>query len=141
MLCIESAGLLVLKGNKILLLRPKGMGAEGHYSIPKGIIAPGETKIEAAIRETFEEVGLKIDPSCIANEEYCIRYVNNGIETKRVYCYVARLPDSCPDIIPIEQLQKDEVEFAAFFERKQALFLLFWRFRHLLYQIPDFDEN
>lgn len=36
-----------------------------HWSLPGGIIDAGETPLEAAIRETKEEMGLTIDPQAV----------------------------------------------------------------------------
>lgn len=48
------------KKNKVLLIHKKtGLGA-GLINAPGGRIEPGETPMEAAVRETDEEVGLKV---------------------------------------------------------------------------------
>jgi 8-oxo-dGTP diphosphatase len=48
----------VVKGNRILLIRKKrGFGA-GKINGPGGKIDPGETAMQSAIRETFEELGV-----------------------------------------------------------------------------------
>ena len=52
------SGVLVLRGNQVLLQRRKDNGLWG---IPGGSLEPGESFEEAAIRETYEEVGLVID--------------------------------------------------------------------------------
>lgn len=52
------SGVLLLRENQVLLQRRKDNGLWG---IPGGSLEPGETLEEAAIRETFEEVGLMID--------------------------------------------------------------------------------
>jgi predicted NUDIX family NTP pyrophosphohydrolase len=36
---------------------------DGHWTIPKGEVEPGEDLLEAAIREVDEETGIAIDPS------------------------------------------------------------------------------
>jgi 8-oxo-dGTP pyrophosphatase MutT (NUDIX family) len=52
------SGILLLQENQVLLQRRKDNGLWG---IPGGSLEPGESLEEAAIRETFEEVGLVID--------------------------------------------------------------------------------
>jgi predicted NUDIX family NTP pyrophosphohydrolase len=65
----RSAGLLVfrrIEGTiQILLVHPGGpfwaKKDEGAWSIPKGIIEPGEDDLAAAIRETREELGTAVN--------------------------------------------------------------------------------
>ena len=52
---IESAGLLIIQDNKILLAHPTNAPWYGSYTIPKGKVEDGETYIDTAIRETKEE--------------------------------------------------------------------------------------
>lgn len=54
------AGVITLskKGNKLLVV----LGRCGLYSLPKGVIEKGETFIECAQREAYEETGLKVEP-------------------------------------------------------------------------------
>lgn len=134
---IISSGLIILKENKILLIKPKNTPKIGHYSIPKGIVNPEETLIDAAIRETHEEVGIFIQKESISQKPFLVKYLNKNIETKRVYCYITRISTNIPDILPIEQLQASEVEYAAFFTKDEALMLLFWRFHEVLMKIED----
>lgn len=52
------AGVYAMRDGKILMLeRAKGMMI-GFWSVPGGIVDPGETPQEAAARELFEEAGL-----------------------------------------------------------------------------------
>ncbi|MDD5318044.1 MAG: NUDIX domain-containing protein [Candidatus ainarchaeum sp.] len=55
----KSAGAVVFRpgkrGPSYLLLRHP----QGHWSFPKGRIAPGETELRAAAREIFEETGIR----------------------------------------------------------------------------------
>ena len=53
---ISSGGVIVF-GNAILLLKKYN----GDWVLPKGKVEPGEKKDEAALREVFEESGLKAE--------------------------------------------------------------------------------
>ena len=53
-------GVLVAKGDRVLLLRRKGAHGEGTWSTPGGHLEYGESPRECAIRETKEETGVDI---------------------------------------------------------------------------------
>ncbi|MBY5718556.1 NUDIX domain-containing protein [Rhizobium leguminosarum] len=66
---VRSAGLLIYrrisKDMEVLLVHPGGpfwaRKDEAAWSIPKGLIEPGEDELAAAIRETAEELGVVVD--------------------------------------------------------------------------------
>ncbi|MGO7531482.1 NUDIX domain-containing protein [Rhizobium leguminosarum] len=68
-MAIRSAGLLlyrrVSRDIEVLLVHPGGpfwaRKDEAAWSIPKGLIEPGEDELAAAIRETAEELGVAVD--------------------------------------------------------------------------------
>jgi len=127
-----SAGLVIIKNNKILLCHPTNSKWYGTYSIPKGGLEENETNIQAAIRETGEEVGIIVPIEYINNKEYCVNYTdNNGNIYKKVYYYIVEL-DNIPDILPKNQLQLCEIDYAAFYCKKEAEQLIFWRFKEIL---------
>jgi ADP-ribose pyrophosphatase YjhB (NUDIX family) len=51
---------LINKNNQILLVHPIN-APKFIWSIPKGLMDKGETYLETALRETFEETNIKID--------------------------------------------------------------------------------
>ncbi len=57
---VTSCGVLLFSPQRELLLC-HATGA-AHWDIPKGLPDPGETPREAAVRETLEETGLRLDP-------------------------------------------------------------------------------
>mgnify|MGYP003605216643 CR=1 FL=1 len=80
---IESAGLVVLQKQKILLVKPQGSNQNEFFSIPKGIIERSESAIDTAVRETYEETGVLISKEFINKQKmYIINYVNKSIVTK-----------------------------------------------------------
>lgn len=61
----RAAGILILNehGQALFLKRGPGGDCPGCWCTPGGRIEDGETAIEAAVRETEEEAGIKIDPA------------------------------------------------------------------------------
>jgi len=58
---VTTCGIFLLnKNNQILLVHPSN-DPKNIWSIPKGMMETGETYIETALRETFEETNIKLD--------------------------------------------------------------------------------
>lgn len=58
---IACVGVVVFKGDDVLVIKRKYPPNAGSWSIPGGRIETGETEIEAAHREVSEETGLTIE--------------------------------------------------------------------------------
>ena len=56
------AGCLVVNAGRVLLLKRGFEPALGMWTFPGGFVEFAERAIDAAVRETFEEVGLRVDP-------------------------------------------------------------------------------
>jgi ADP-ribose pyrophosphatase YjhB (NUDIX family) len=54
------AGCLVVEAGRVLLLRRGIQPRIGHWTFPGGYVDLGETPAEAALRETVEEVGMRV---------------------------------------------------------------------------------
>ena len=130
----KSAGLVIICKNKILLGHPTNHSWFNSYTIPKGGIEENETTIDASIRETKEEIGISIDKSLIDETTLnSICYLNTkGKKFKIVYYYVVRLDTIENVIIPKEQLQLKEIDWAGFLTKEEAETKIFWRFKELL---------
>jgi predicted NUDIX family NTP pyrophosphohydrolase len=133
----ESAGLLIIKDNKILLCHPTGSNWYATYSIPKGLIDKDEDKISAAIRETFEEIGIIIDSSKIDKTEHIINYYKKGVIFKKVYYFITDGNDINFDIIPKRNLIPNpegilEIDWAGFLNKEESEERIFWRFKEML---------
>lgn len=93
----KSAGLLVWRagppGPEFLLAHPGGpfwaRRDAGAWSIPKGLIDPGEDPLAAARREFFEEVGIEVPivPSAGGFTRLADRRLKSG---KTVLCWMTR---------------------------------------------------
>jgi ADP-ribose pyrophosphatase YjhB (NUDIX family) len=79
-----SAGLLIIWNDKILLGHPTNAKWYGTFTIPKGGVELNETNLEAAIRETKEEIGLEFNVSdIIIEDENIINYIDK--KTGEIY--------------------------------------------------------
>lgn len=126
-----SAGLVIIQDGKILLGHPTGSPWYGTYSIPKGEVEEQENTLEAAIRETREELGIEIDENDIIANTGVIDYVDNSGEIyKKVFYYV--IYPSKPIILDKEKLQKNEIDWAGFLTKEEAEKRIFGRFKPLL---------
>lgn len=121
-----SAGLAIIYDNKVLLAHTTSRGWYGSYGIPKGGIEKGESKLDAAIRETEEEVGIKIPKKLIDTTEHTFVVSTKKYGHKIVYYYIVKI-DKLSQIglkdlkVPKGQLQVEEVDWAGFLGYKEAM--------------------
>ncbi len=81
---ISAGGVLFDKGEVFLLRKPNG-----EWVMPKGHLESGETPEEAAVREVFEETGLKARiVSKLGRTQYRFRTPNGDIIRKVVHWYL-----------------------------------------------------
>lgn len=59
---VAAVAAVLMRGNSMLLIRRKYPPAVGKWSLPGGVIEPGEGLAEAARRELKEETGLDAEP-------------------------------------------------------------------------------
>jgi 8-oxo-dGTP pyrophosphatase MutT (NUDIX family) len=122
----QSAGLVIIYNGMILLGHTTGRGWYGSYGIPKGGIEDGEDKMSAAIRETLEEVGVKVSRNLIDSTEHIFLVTSDAHKiNKTVYYYVVKINElsqiGLSDIkIPKNQLQVEEIDWAGFLSYKEA---------------------
>jgi|TARA_B110000908_G_C10186998_1_gene418479 8-oxo-dGTP pyrophosphatase MutT (NUDIX family) len=122
-----SAGLAIIFNGKLLVGHSTGRKKNTGYGISKGGIDEGESKLEAAIRETREEFGIKVPRNLIQKQEYTFIVTSRKYKyNKVVYYYIVEI-DKLSQIglkseeVPKKQLQLKEVDFARFMERNEAL--------------------
>lgn len=123
----DTAGIAIIYDGQILLAHPaNGSWTRPIMGIPKGKIEVGEDILEAAVRETKEEIGIEIDPDKIKNSLNTIDiYDKNGNFRNTLYYYEYRI-DSLSEIdlenitVPKYQLQKEEIDWAGFVKISQA---------------------
>jgi len=127
MITKKSAGLAIIYKGMILLGHTTGRGWWSSYGIPKGGIEEGEDKLSAAIRETYEEVGIKVPLSLIDTTEHTFTLTSREHKfNKIVSYYIAKIDDlsqiGLKDIkVPKSQLQIEEIDWAGFLPYKEAM--------------------
>ena len=122
-----SAGLAIIYDNKVLLAHTTNRGWYGSYGIPKGGIEKGESKLQAAIRETKEELGISVPKNLIDKTEHTFTLTTRKYKyTKIVYYYIVKISNlsqiGLKDLrVPKKQLQVEEVDWAGFIDYKEAM--------------------
>lgn len=89
-----SAGIAILYNQKILLCHPTTLPWVNSFSIPKGGVDDGETLLEAALRETREEVGINIEVNQISNIDDPIEVLyitKKGELFKKAYVFIVKI--------------------------------------------------
>ena len=122
-----SAGIAIIWNNKILMAQPKNAKQWERYTPPKGGIEKNETLEQAASRETFEEVGVYINPNKLDKSKMSTIIYDNpkGKIYKKVFLFEYRI-DSLSDInlkseiIPKSMLQKEEIGEAHFMDSAEC---------------------
>lgn len=121
-----SAGLAIIYKGMILLGHTTGRKWYNSYGIPKGGIEKKESKIEAAIRETREELGIKVPRNLIDKTEYTFAFTSRRYKyNKVIYYYIVEIDDlsqlGLKDlVIPKNQLQVEEIDWAGFMDYREA---------------------
>lgn len=139
-----SAGLLVYDDNhNILLVKHKNIFSNCSLSIPKGHIKKGETFLDCAIRETYEETGIRFDKTQINPVPFFYPLIKD-CTTSYVAYYVVRLR-SCSKLLPnpIDLYEIESADIYSFnyaiqnIEISQTPLLLHIKPQYLDYRILD----
>jgi 8-oxo-dGTP pyrophosphatase MutT (NUDIX family) len=104
----------------VLLLRRFNTGYEdGNYSVPAGHLDGGETVVQAAIRETSEEIGLALDSTDV--EVAGVMHRKSGDERVDFFVVVTRWtgeptncePTKCDELrwFPIDALPSNTIPY------------------------------
>tara|TARA_B110000967_G_scaffold99665_1_gene102378 strand:+ start:1338 stop:1787 length:450 start_codon:yes stop_codon:yes gene_type:complete len=125
-----SAGIAITYQGKILLGHTTGRKAYHSYGISKGGIEEGESILDAAIRETEEEFGIKVPKKLIGKNEYTFVVTSRKYKyNKVVYYYILEIQDLSQIglktlEVPKSQLQLKEVDRAIFVGYQDAMKLI-----------------
>ena len=131
-----SAGTCILYKNKILFCHPTNGSWFGSYSPAKGGVDEGESFIDAAIRETKEEIGISISKNQILNIETPIEVLYFS-KKKTIHKIVYLFIGLTSEIVPKDQLQIEEVDWAGFLTADEIKEKSFHRFLNLIELIKN----
>jgi len=126
-----SAGLVIISDNKILLVHPTNASWYGTYSIPKGEINTDENLLDAAIRETYEEIGIEFNRNDILPVPEFIEYRNKNNKLYKIVWYFILSLSEPLDVSKVK-LQPEEVDWAGFLNKNEAEKKIFTRFKNIL---------
>jgi 8-oxo-dGTP diphosphatase len=113
-----SAGGVVLKDGKVLMIKVRTLSGREVWTFPKGHIEKGETKEQAALREVEEETGVKAKiKDKIGDFTYFFKDKNGGTVKKTVFWFLMEPEDDSKNIktpgeiidlgwFPIEEAEK-----------------------------------
>lgn len=79
---------------------------KSHWTFPGGVIDPGETPLEGAVRETREEVGLIIDPATVSFAWVANR--SSGMADTYQFVFRTQLPAGASDHIVLQAAEIDD---------------------------------
>lgn len=123
----DTAGIAIVYEDKILLVHPtNGSWVKPIMGIPKGKIENGEDSLDAAIRETFEETGIKVDGSKFPNSPNTVEVYDKSGNFRNIIYYYEYHIKSLSEIgletisVPKGQLQAIEIDWAGFVDIKEA---------------------
>ena len=138
-----SAGIIIKHKDRLLFCLPSNYTQT--YSFPKGGVERTDKNLkDTAIRECYEEVGIKINESQI-NDEFVVKYtkLKTKAVSKIVHLFLVEIQNlteiNLTDYnVPKQQLQTKEISWAGFLTKQQVTNTVFWRLKPILNTIfPD----
>jgi len=119
---VPGAGIVVWRGDEVLLIKRGKPPYQGHWSIPGGKINYGETAQEAALRELMEETGITARITGLIDVVDSISTRQEGRTGEWHYLLV----DYAAIWVAGEPVAADDALEAAFFPYDKALELTGW---------------
>ena len=121
-----AAGVAIVWGTKILLVHPTGASWQKRtVGIPKGSIEAGETELEAALRETYEETGIRLRADQLEPTIHSVTVYSGQKPVGVIHYAICRISDLSEigletERVPKTQLQLEEIDWAGFIEIEEA---------------------
>ena len=119
-----SAGILFIHENEVLLAHSTGAPWFGSWMPPKGGVNVDETLKQAAIRETEEEIGVRVSFGLL-NRSFVIDYTDKkGLIYKQAHIFPIKLIykdfEMNPGIQRTGDLQKEEIDKIDWFDYQEV---------------------
>jgi 8-oxo-dGTP diphosphatase len=90
----DYAGVLAFREGRVVLVRERYEDWENEqWSLPSGAVEPGESPVEAAIRELREETGLRVRVDQLRLVAEVLVVSRDGVSRSTAYNYLAEVPD------------------------------------------------
>lgn len=115
---VAAVGAVIVKDNRILLVKRKYPPGRGKWSIPGGVVEPGEKLDRAALRELEEETGLRAKPLGIV---WVLNNIVRDAEGRVLYHYVILDVLFDPNSVEGEAKPGGDVEDVAWFDLDEVL--------------------
>jgi len=113
---IDKSRLIAIKNDKILVLEK--IGEQKKYSLAGGVKKKKETDIQSLIRETFEEIGLKLKKKELT---YFLSRKNNNTKKKEIYKHYFITNTSIKNIEVLEPHKFKKVLWVSWYDALEYL--------------------
>lgn len=119
-----SAGILFIWKNKVLVCHASNAAWQKTYGPPKGMMDPGENAAQTAIRETLEEIGIKVKREQLLAPIEVPYNDKNGRTFKVAIVFPVKIKELSEigltgEKVPLAQLQLAEVDDARFISQDE----------------------
>ena len=127
----DSAGIAIIYNSKnskpkiLLVHATNGSWANPVMGIPKGKIEDGESPEDAAFRETYEEIGIRIKPNQVEQSTEIIQVYSGKKVINNIHYLICNI-NNLAEIgltgltVPKSQLQRGEIDWAGFIDIELA---------------------
>lgn len=111
---ILAASVAVFRGGRVLVAARGRPPLEALYSLPGGLVEPGETLVETALRELREEVGVEGEILGFVGPVEIIERDGRGVRRHFVVCahaarWLSGEPRTGPEAIDVRWVREDEI--------------------------------
>ena len=113
---VDKSRLIAIKNDKILVLEK--IGEKKKYSLAGGVKKKKETDIQSLIRETFEEIGLKLKKKELT---YFLSRKNNNTKKKEIYKHYFITNTSIKNIEVLEPHKFKKVLWVSWYDALEYL--------------------